>query len=69
MQDTKMQDLEEQLAHLTRTVEDLSDVVTSQAGEIDILTRRVALLMQREAEREADGGSHIYGGPEKPPHY
>ncbi|MEC8040429.1 MAG: SlyX protein, partial [Pseudomonadota bacterium] len=33
------------------------------------LTRRVALLMQREAEREADGGSHIYGGPETPPHY
>jgi SlyX protein len=68
MQDA-FQDVEEQLAHLTRMVEDLSDVVASQASEIDLLTRRVALLMQREAEREAEGGSHIYGGPEKPPHY
>jgi SlyX protein len=40
MQDTKMQDREEHLAHLTRTVEDLSDVVATQAGEIDMLTRR-----------------------------
>jgi len=64
-----MQKMEEQLAHLTRTVEDLSDVVAAQASEIELLTRRVALLMEREAQREADGGSHIYGGPEKPPHY
>lgn len=64
-----MQRMEEQLAHLTRTVEDLSDVVAAQASEIELLTRRVALLMEREAQREADGGSHIYGGPEKPPHY
>lgn len=64
-----MQDIEEKIAHLTRTVDELSDVVASQAKEIDLLTRRVALLMQREAAREADGGSYIYGGPEKPPHY
>lgn len=64
-----MQEMEEQLAHLTRTVEDLSDVVAAQASEIELLTRRVSLLMEREAQREADGGSHIYGGPEKPPHY
>jgi len=64
-----MQKVEEQLAHLTRTVEDLSDVVAAQASEIELLTRRVVLLMEREAQREADGGSHIYGGPEKPPHY
>jgi len=64
-----MQEMEEQLAHLTRTVEDLSDVVAAQAREIELLTRRVSMLMEREAQREADGGSHIYGGPEKPPHY
>ncbi|WP_412562179.1 SlyX family protein [Thalassobius sp. MITS945101] len=64
-----MQKVEEQLAHLTRTVEDLSDVVAAQASEIELLTRRVVLLMEREAQREADAGSHIYGGPEKPPHY
>ena len=70
MQDEKLQVLEEKIAHLTRTVDDLSDVIASQQGEIDLLTRRVALLMQREAEREAEGGGGIiYGGPETPPHY
>lgn len=63
-----MQELEEKIAHLIFTVEELSDVVATQQKEIDVLTRRVAMLMQREAEREADGG-FIYGGPEKPPHY
>ena len=31
--------LEEQIAHLTRTVEDLSEVVARQAREIDVLGR------------------------------
>ena len=61
--------LEETVAHLSRTVEDLSDVIARQDGEIDRLTRRVAMLMQREAEREADQGSHIFTGQERPPHY
>lgn len=64
-----MEEIEEKLAHLIRTVEDLSDVVAEQQKEIDVLTRRVAMLMQREAEREADAGSYIYTGQERPPHY
>jgi SlyX protein len=48
--------LEERLAHLTRAAEDLSEVVARQAGEIARLERRVALLMEREAEREAMAG-------------
>jgi SlyX protein len=47
---------EERIAHLTRAVDDLSDVVSRQAREIEVLTRRVALLMEREAEREAASG-------------
>jgi SlyX protein len=46
-------DLEERIAHLTRAVDDLSDMVTRQGAEIDRLTRRVALLLEREADREA----------------
>ncbi|ETX30118.1 SlyX family protein [Roseivivax isoporae] len=62
-------DLEERLAHLIRQVDDLSDVVARQDTEIARLTARVARLMQREAEREADGsGGHVYGD-ERPPHY
>ncbi|NNF71560.1 MAG: SlyX protein, partial [Rhodobacteraceae bacterium] len=36
--------LEERIAHLTRTVEDLSEVIARQDQEISLLTRRVALL-------------------------
>ncbi len=64
-----MQHLEEQLAHLTRTVDELSEIVRAQQDTIDVLTRRVAMLMQREAGREADGGSHVYGADQRPPHW
>ena len=48
-----MQHLEEQIAHLTRSVEEMSDVIARQQQEIDVLTRRVAMLMQREADPRA----------------
>lgn len=64
-----MEHLEEKLAHLIRTVDDLSDVVAAQATEIDRLTRRVAMLMQREATREADTAGGVILGNERPPHY
>lgn len=59
--------LEERIAHLTRAVEDLSDVVARQAKELDRLTRLVGMLAEREAEREGMGGA-----PEanvRPPHW
>ena len=60
--------MEERMAHLIRAVEDLSDVVAKQAVEIDRLTRRVQMLMEREAEREAAGlGSAEANVP--PPHW
>lgn len=59
---------EEQIAHLVRVVEDLSDVVARQGREIDLLLRRVGLLMEREAEREATGSS-IPLADQKPPHW
>lgn len=64
-----MQELEEKIAHLTRTIDELSDVVARQETEIATLTRRVAMLMQREAEREAAGSGGIVMGDERPPHY
>ncbi|QGX99715.1 SlyX family protein [Roseovarius faecimaris] len=64
-----MSKTEETLAHLIRTVDELSDVVAAQQREIDVLTRRVAMLMQREAEREADGSGGVVLGDERPPHY
>lgn len=61
--------LEEQIAHLTRAVDDLSETVARQEGEIATLTRRVAMLMHREAERQSDEGGSVSFGDERPPHY
>ncbi|MDG4647256.1 SlyX family protein [Roseibacterium sp. SDUM158017] len=62
-------DLEEVLAHLVRTVDDLSDVVARQDAEIARLTSRVQTLMAREAEREADAGGQVPLADQKPPHW
>lgn len=59
---------EEELAHLRRAVDDLSEVVARQAREIERLSRRVGLLMEREAEREAEGGT-IPLADQRPPHW
>ncbi|MHA6264861.1 SlyX family protein [Arenibacterium sp. CAU 1754] len=64
-----MQHLEEQIAHLTRTVDELNEVVTRQQREIDVLTRRVQMLMQREADRDAQSTGGVFIGDERPPHY
>lgn len=64
-----MEQLEEKIAHLVRNVDDLSDIVARQQGEIDRLTRRVEMLMRREGEREAAGSGGIVVGDERPPHY
>jgi SlyX protein len=65
---TRLSTAEEQIAHLVRAVDDLSAVVVRQAREIEMLTRRVTMLMAREAEREADGGSGVLAD-QKPPHW
>ena len=60
-------DLEMHLAHLTRTVDDLSEVVARQDREITRLTARVEMLMQREVDREAAGD--MPAANQKPPHW
>ena len=64
-----MEKLEEQIAHLTRTVDELSEVIARQEAEITTLNRRVHMLMQREGERDASGGGGVVMGDERPPHY
>ena len=60
--------LEEQIAHLTRVTDDLSEVVARQEREIARLSRIVGLLAEREAEREAEGGA-LPLADQKPPHW
>ncbi|MFT4014540.1 MAG: SlyX family protein [Paracoccus sp. (in: a-proteobacteria)] len=64
----RLERLEETVAHLARQAEDLSEVVTRQEREIARLSRRVGLLMEREAEREAEG-STIPLADQRPPHW
>ena len=59
----------ERLAYLERLTDDLSALVARQANEIDLLTRRVEMLLRREAERiEAETGGQLTPG-ERPPHW
>lgn len=60
---------EETLSHLIRTVDELSEIIARQEAEIAMLTRRVQLLMEREAERESDIGGQVMLSDEKPPHW
>lgn len=66
---TDTQQLEEKIGHLSRIVEDLSDVVARQDKEIADLTRRVQMLLQRAAEQEMDMGSGVALADQRPPHW
>lgn len=62
-------DFEEHLAHLARMLDELSDIVARQDGEIATLTRRVEMLMTREASREIDAGGTVPLADQRPPHW
>ncbi|MGX0976213.1 SlyX protein [Roseovarius sp. MBR-51] len=64
-----MTDIEEKLAHLIRTVDDLSDVIARQDREIDRLRVRVEMLLAREAARQGESDGGVILGDERPPHY
>lgn len=67
--DLAMKTLEEKIAHLERLSDEMSEVIARQDKEIALLTRRVQMLMEAEAERQRHEGEHIFGGNERPPHY
>ena len=64
-----MDSLEEKIAHLERTTDELSAVIARQDTEIALLTRQVQILLDAEAGRNRSEGGHIFGGDERPPHY
>ncbi len=66
---TDITHLEERIAHLMKTVDELSDTVARQDKELATLNDRVLMLMAREADRETQGGGGVILGDERPPHY
>lgn len=69
MKNDEINPMEEQIAHLTRVVDDLSDIIARQEGEIATLSNRVRMLIEREANREADAGGSVTLGDQRPPHW
>jgi len=61
--------LEERIAHLGRSVEDLSDVITRQEKELALLTHRLQLLLEREAGRDTEIVGTMAPADQKPPHW
>jgi len=62
-------DLQEQIAHLTKTVDELSDIVARQENELATVNARLVRLMEREAGREVDEGGTVSLADQKPPHW
>lgn len=62
-------DLQERIAHLEKTVDELSTMLAARGAEIDRLTAWVDRLIAREAERDAEGSGGVILGDERPPHY
>jgi SlyX protein len=61
--------MQERLAYLERTVEELSDVVAGQAKVLDVTERRIEALMRRAAESELDAGGTAPLADQRPPHW
>ncbi len=69
MSDPRLTRLEEALTHQAALTEELNTVVTAQARQIEVMERRIALLMKRAAEVEADQMSGAPLADQKPPHW
>lgn len=65
----KIGDLEVQLAHQTKLLDDLNETVRAQWTEIDKLTRSLTLLADRVLNIEASSKKGIPGEEPPPPHY
>jgi len=63
------QNLEERIAHLIRVVDDLSDIVAAQRRQLEVMERRLAMVMQREAQREVAEGGTVPLADQRPPHW
>ena len=60
---------EERIAHLERAAEDLSDELARQSRQLASIERQLAMLIRREAERDADSGHTIPLADQRPPHW
>lgn len=69
MNEERLQASEERIAHLTRAVDEMSDMLRAQGRQIERMQAQLAMLLEREAAREQDSGGAVTLGDEKPPHW
>jgi len=69
MNPDRIDQIEEQIAHLTRATEDMSDMLRAQGDEIARLGRLLSQLSERESERSVQDGTSIPLADQKPPHW
>ncbi|WP_333831380.1 SlyX family protein [Pararhodobacter sp.] len=65
----RMDRIEEQIAHLTRATDDMSDILRAQSAEIARLRRLLTQLTERETERGGQDGTSIPLADQRPPHW
>jgi SlyX protein len=65
---SRLNAIEEKLAHLESAVQELSDVVARQQKELDLALQRNQRLLDKIAAMESDFGPSATAH-EKPPHY
>ena len=64
-----LQRAEERIAHLERSVEELSDELARQGRRVAQLESQLRRLLEREADRMAEGGEGIVLTDQRPPHW
>ncbi len=67
--DERLADLEMQVAHQTKLLDELNETVREQWTEIDKLTKSVTLLVDRIQNIEATSKKGPPGEEPPPPHY
>jgi SlyX protein len=66
---TRITELEIQLAHLQRLFEQLNDVVTQQAGRVDKIAAAQKKLEEKINQTRVGESESVDPLDEKPPHY
>ncbi len=69
MDKDRITELEESVTHLTRMLDELSEVIARQDSEIALMAHRIRLLMERAGEQELAAGGTVPLADEKPPHW
>ena len=64
-----LQRAEERITHLERSVEELSDELARQGRRVAQLESQLRRLLEREADRMAEGGEGIVLTDQRPPHW